>query len=65
MDDLKEIAAPAASKIMLTAAQVQGGPPLDPLARILTYSPGEWETFVEEWVFHCLKAQYSHVRRPA
>lgn len=48
---------------MMTAAQVQSGPPIEPLTRIMTYEPAEWESFVEEWVSVCLTPKYTSVLR--
>lgn len=48
---------------MLTASQVQFGPPIEPLTRILSYQSADWESFVDEWVSHCLKAKYKTVLR--
>ncbi|MCL0196150.1 hypothetical protein M2T54_29220, partial [Klebsiella pneumoniae] len=28
-----------------------------------TYSPDEWEGFVEEWAYYCLTTKYEHVLR--
>jgi hypothetical protein len=63
MDDFSEIAPPNPGATLLTASQVQFGPPIEPLIRILTYGATEWESFVDEWVSHCLKAKYKKVLR--
>ncbi len=47
---------------MVAAAQVQSGPPIDPLTRILLYPSGEWEKFIDEWV-SSLKKKYLKVLR--
>ncbi|MBN9077959.1 MAG: hypothetical protein J0H84_17265 [Rhizobiales bacterium] len=47
---------------MLSSTQVQSGPPIEPLVRIVTYDPGLWETFIDEWV-SSLKAKYHKVLR--
>lgn len=47
---------------MQTAAQLQLGPWINPTVRLVTYSPDEWETFIDEWVFS-LKEKYSDVLR--
>ena len=47
--DFAEIAPPP-SRTMLSPAQVQSGPPIEPLTRIVTYDPSQWETFIDEWV---------------
>ena len=49
MSDFSEIAPPSTRKQLLTAAQVQSGPPIQPLERILLYSPDNWEEFIDEW----------------
>ncbi len=59
-EDIKEPPHPASA---VTAAQVATGPVIPPQQRILTYSPGEWEGFVEEWAHYCLKKSYKHVQR--
>jgi hypothetical protein len=63
MDDFSEIAPPKPGTTLLTASQVQFGPPIEPLVRILTYGAKDWESFVDEWVSHCLKAKYKKVLR--
>ena len=60
--DFKEVAPPPPSAVMLTASQVQSGPPIEPLLRIVTYEPGQWESFIDEWV-SSLKAKYLKVLR--
>lgn len=62
MVDFSEIADPPAPTVLVTAAQTQSGPPIDPLTRVLVYSSDEWETFIDEWVFS-LKKKYSKVLR--
>jgi hypothetical protein len=62
MTDLTEIPEPQPSRTMLTAAQMQIGPPIDPLTRVLIYTAEEWEAFIHEWVFS-LKKKYSKVLR--
>lgn len=57
-----EVSPPAPSATMLSPAQVQNGPPIEPLVRIVTYDPGQWETFVDEWV-SSLKTKYHKVLR--
>ena len=59
----EEIKKPSISAAVVTAAQVVAGPVIPPQQRLLTYSPDEWEGFVEEWAYYCLKAQYKHVQR--
>jgi hypothetical protein len=62
MDEFSEIAGPPCSGTMLTAAQIQSGPPIGPIARIVTYSASDWESFIEEWV-SSLKKKYQKVLR--
>jgi hypothetical protein len=59
-NDLKKPSSPA---VAVTAAQVVAGPVIPAQQRLLTYSPDEWEGFVEEWAYYCLKAQYKQVQR--
>lgn len=61
--DFKEIAAPPGAGVLLTAAQLQAGPSIEPLTRILTYDDGEWEKFIDEWASEALKSQYMQVLR--
>ncbi|WMI87293.1 hypothetical protein [Pseudomonas aeruginosa] len=58
--DLDVPSAPAAE---VTASQVVHGPAIPPQQRILTYSPHQWEDFVQEWGHHCLKRIYAQVQR--
>lgn len=62
MKDFSEIAISPTSGLMLTAAQMQSGPPVDPLTRVLIYDSTEWEKFIDEWV-SCLKKDYTKVLR--
>ncbi|MDR2241129.1 MAG: hypothetical protein LBE33_11880 [Zoogloeaceae bacterium] len=48
---------------VITAAQVANGPVIPPQQRLLTYSPDDWEGFVEEWAYYCLATKYKHVQR--
>lgn len=59
----KEINKPSSPATAVTAAQVANGPVIPPQQRLLTYSPDEWEGFVEEWAYYCLTANYKHVQR--
>ena len=59
-DDVKQ---PESAATVLTPAQVTSGPVIPPQQRLLTYSPAEWERFVEEWAYYCLKNKYKHVQR--
>jgi hypothetical protein len=59
----KNINKPSSPTTAVTAAQVANGPVIPPQQRLLTYSPDEWEGFVEEWAYYCLPAKYKHVQR--
>ncbi|MDA3273533.1 hypothetical protein O0074_28450 [Pseudomonas aeruginosa] len=59
----KDINKPPIPATVVTAAQVANGPVMPPQQRLLTYSPGEWEGFVEEWAYYCLTTKYEHVQR--
>lgn len=59
--DWKDIDKPVSPTV--NAAQVATGPVIPPQQRLLTYSPGEWESFVWEWAYYCLKKSYKHVQR--
>ena len=61
--ELKNINKPSSPTTAVTAAQVANGPVIPPQQRLLTYSPDEWEGFVEEWAYYCLPAKYKHVQR--
>jgi hypothetical protein len=63
MDDFTEIKSPPKPPVMLTAAHVQSGPPIEPLTRVMVYDAAEWEKFIDEWVSHCLKAKLPTVLR--
>lgn len=63
MDGFTELKTPPALKTVLTAAQVNSGPPVHPSVRIAGYSSDEWESFVEEWLLHCKKSQYTKLGR--
>ncbi len=63
MDGFSEITPPQTAATMMTAAQVQSGPPIEPLTRVLVYDPAEWEKFIDEWASHCLKTKYTKVLR--
>jgi hypothetical protein len=60
--DFAEVLATPASPTMLSPSQVQSGPPIEPLVRIVTYDPAQWETFIDEWV-SSLKTKYHKVLR--
>lgn len=53
---------PEKADTLQTAAQIQLGPWISPTARLITYSPDDWETFIDEWVFS-LKQKYTDVLR--
>lgn len=59
----KDIDKPSNPTTAVTAAQVANGPVIPPQQRLLTYSPDDWESFVEEWAYYCLSAKYKHVQR--
>jgi hypothetical protein len=61
--DWKDIKKPSAPATPITAAQVAMGPVIPPQQRLLTYSPAEWEDFVQEWAYYYLKNLYKHVQR--
>jgi hypothetical protein len=63
MDDFEEITPPKPSGTMPTAAQIQSGPPIEPLTRVLVYDAATWEAFIDEWVSYCLKSKYKKVLR--
>lgn len=48
---------------LLTAAQLAAGPSISPLGRLRLYSDQQWEEFIHEWAFSCLKSQYKQVQR--
>lgn len=57
-----EVLSPPPSQTMLSPTQMQSGPPIEPLTRIVTYDPAQWETFIDEWV-SSLKTRYHKVLR--
>lgn len=59
----KDINKPPSPATAVTAAQVANGPVMPPQQRLLTYSPDEWEGFVEERAYYCLATKYKHVQR--
>ena len=63
MSDFQDINPPPATGQILTAAQVQSGPPIEPLTRVLVYDDAEWEKFIDEWASACIKKQYKKVLR--
>jgi len=63
IENWKEIDKPPSPATTVTAVQVANGPVIPPQQRLLTYSPDEWESFVEEWAYYCLRTKYEHVQR--
>ena len=63
MNEFADIDAPVPGKQLQTASHLQGGPAVEPINRVLLYSSGEWESFIDEWISHCLKKVYVTVRR--
>jgi hypothetical protein len=61
--EFAEIRVAQAPATMITAAQMQSGPAIDPLKRLFLYSADEWEAFIEEWASACLKPKYKKVER--
>lgn len=61
--DWKDIEEPPKPGTALMAALATSGPAIPPQQRLLIYSPDEWEDFVEEWGFYCLKKAYLKVQR--
>lgn len=59
----KDIATPDVPISEVTATQVIHGPSIPPQQRLLTYSPEQWEDFVQEWAHYCLKKEYKQVQR--
>jgi hypothetical protein len=57
------VAAPVSSPKLLTASQMQSGPPIEPLKRLFLYSAEEWERFIEEWAVSSLSNKYQKVQR--
>lgn len=56
-----EIREPTSSPV--TAVTVAHGPLIPPQQQLLLYSPDQWEGFVHEWAYYCLKNQYRWVQR--
>lgn len=63
MTEPAPVLAPPKAAIMLSAADVAAGPPVDPLKRIRLYDSSEWEAFTHEWAFSALKSEYTDVQR--
>src|SRR5262245_20335886 len=62
-DDFQEILAPPTQSHTVTVHQVLYGPQIPPQQRIFLYSANEWEGFIQEWAYHCLKKLYTQVQR--
>lgn len=62
MTDFKKIPDPPDPATLPTATLLQSGPPLNPILRLVTYTPEEWESFIGEWVSAVLKKQYTSVQ---
>jgi hypothetical protein len=63
MGGFREIPKPPEPKCMVGAGDVQVGMRFPPQQQILLYSPEQWEAFIEEWAYFCLKERYKAVRR--
>lgn len=61
--DWNDIKKPSTPATPVTAAHVATGPVMPPQQRLLTYSPDEWEDFVQEWAHFCLQNIYKQVQR--
>ncbi|HBP5533294.1 Uncharacterised protein [Ectopseudomonas mendocina] len=61
--DWTDLDLPSAHPAEVTVFQVIHGPSIPPQQRLLTYSPGQWEDFVQEWAHYCLKKVYVQVQR--
>jgi hypothetical protein len=59
-EDIEEPVSPAG---VVSTAQITHGPVIPPQQRLLTYSPDDWEDFVQEWAHYCLKKLYLQVER--
>lgn len=54
---------PPASLPVASADAVMLGRRYPPQAQLLMYSPDDWEGFIEEWAYYCLKKRYTAVWR--
>lgn len=63
MSDFQEVMPPALPKTLPSVGQFQSGPPVTPIARLMIYSPDDWESFIEEWVSSALSKSYASVAR--
>lgn len=61
--DWNDIGEPAKPAAAVSAAQAAMGPIIPPQQRLLTYSPEDWEDFVQEWAHYCLRKAYKEVQR--
>lgn len=59
--DLQDIVAPPAPPVP-TLTKVMHGPPIPAHQQILLYSAGQWQGFVHEWAYFCLKTLYKQVQ---
>ncbi|MCG3193035.1 MAG: hypothetical protein DIJKHBIC_02284 [Thermoanaerobaculia bacterium] len=59
----QHITAPIPPVTPPSAGAILHGPQIPPQQRILLYSPDEWEDFVHEWAYFCLKRLYLQVER--
>lgn len=58
-----DIDAPSTASIPVAADQAVAGPRIPPQQQILLYSADQWEIFVHEWAFYCLKGKYQKLQR--
>lgn len=63
MGELSVMADPKRPAVLPTAALLEAGPPIEPIGRLMTYTPDQWEEFIEEWASSVLKSEYATVRR--
>jgi hypothetical protein len=63
MDGFRDIPKPPEPQRMVCGGQVQLGVRFLPQQQILLYSSEQWEEFVAEWAYFCLKEQYKEVKR--
>jgi hypothetical protein len=60
---LNDIQQPPTLDAPVSVDQVVSGMRLPPQQQIQVYTSEEWEAFVEEWAFYCLKDKYVDVQR--
>jgi len=63
VDGFDDMTDPPAPQTLPSASLLQAGPPIEPISRLMVYTPDQWEEFVEEWVSGVLKEKYTAVRR--